>query len=262
MTDGTNAAQATNTTDTSAQSTAAAALPTSDAAAATQQKPAEGDKPASTDATATAPKEGDKPATKPEGELTDAQKTEKATADKAAADKVTADAEAAKKAGEAPKGAPEKYDAFALPDGVKLSTDAEAKLTTVAKELNLPQEGAQKLITLAADVQKSMGQAMDAKITEVRNQWEADSKADKEFGGDNFAVNLAIANTAVAAFGSPAFNKLLKDSGMSQHPEFIRTFLNIGRSISQDTIVSGGNSAATEAATGLAAAASKLYGKS
>lgn len=257
MTIETTAAQGTPNSDTSAQSTAAAATttaanPAADAATtATQQKPADSTatKPADATATTTA-KEGDKPAAKTEGDTKDAPAD--AAAAKAAKD--AADAAAAKPV------APEKYEAFTLPDGVTISPDVEAKVTETAKEFGLPQEGAQKLVNAAIDLQKSFVSQMDTKIAQVRSEWEASSKADKEFGGDNFDVNLAIANTAVRAFGSPAFKQLLKDSGVGSHPEFVRTFLNIGKSISQDQLVNGDSGVPSAEASGFAAAASKLYG--
>lgn len=237
MTDQTTAAQATVNSDTSAQSTAAtttttAAQPAADAVAtAHQQKPADSASTQAADASAKpATNEGDKPANTPEGDTNPA----------------------------APK-APEKYEPFALPDGVKLAPEAEAEVTAKAKELNLPQEGAQKLVDAALKLQASFSSQMESKIQAIRAEWETNSRSDKEFGGDNFEVNLAVANTAVRAFGSPAFKQLLKDSGVGSHPEFIRTFLNIGKSISQDQLVTSDGTPTPEA-SGFTAAASKLYG--
>ena len=260
MTNETTATTGTPNSDTSAQSTPAAdaaATAATAAAGATQQKPAEGDTTKPADATASQPaKDGDKPADKPAGDTKpDATKDDALTPEQKAAKA----AEDAKAAGDASK-APEKYEAFTLPEGVTLAPDSEAKVIAAAKALNLPQEGAQQLATAAVEMQKSFVSAMDAKIADVRKGWEADSRADKEFGGDNFDVNLATANIAVKAFGSPAFRQLLKDSGVGSHPEFIRTFLNIGKSISQDTTVTGGDGTPSAEATGFTAAASKLYG--
>ena len=249
MTIETTAAQGTPNSDTSAQSTAAttttstAQVAADVVATATQQKPADSTITRTAEASAdTTAKPTDKPADKPEADTA----------------KAAADAEAAK-AAEAPK-APEKYESFTLPDGVKLEPEVEAKIAATAKEFGLPQEGAQKLANAAIDMQKNFVSQMDTKIAAIRAEWEQNSRTDKEFGGDNFDVNLAVANTAVRAFGSPAFKQLLKDSGVGSHPEFIRTFLNIGKSISQDTLVSGTDGVPSAEASGFATAASKLYG--
>lgn len=257
MTNETTATAGTPNSDTTAQSTAATEAATAAAAAATtQQKPASETvvKPAEVTASTTV-KDETKPAEKPAGDTKPEAKTEE-----------TPEAKAAREAADAAKAAdtakaPEKYEAFTLPDGVKVPPENEAKVIAAAKELNLPQEGAQKLMDAAVDMQKTFAANMDAKITAVRAEWESNSRADKEFGGDNFDVNLAIAKTAVNAFGSPAFKALLKDSGVGSHPEFLRTFINIGKSISQDTTVTGGDGTPSAEATGFTAAASKLYGK-
>lgn len=251
MVDQTTATAATANTDASAQSTAAAApatgTPAADVAAVATQKPADSANAKPADATAsTAAKDGDKPADKP---ATDAAKPAAKEGDKPA-----------DKPADAPK-APEKYEPFTLPDGVKIAAEAEAKIVATAKEFGLPQEGAQKLVNAAIELNKSFATQMDTKIADIRKEWETSSRTDKEFGGDNFDVNLAIANTAVRAFGSPAFKQLLKDSGVGSHPEFIRTFLNIGKSISQDTIVGSNDGTAAAEAGSFTAAASKLYGK-
>lgn len=264
MTDQTTATAAATNSNASTQSTAAAApatgTPAADTAAVATQKPADSTTAKPADATASTPaKDGDKPADKPATDSTKTAATDdaaKAATDKAAKD--AADAEAAKAA---TAKAPEKYEAFTLPDGVKIAPEAEAKIVATAKEFNLPQEGAQKLVNAAIELNKSFATQMDTKIADIRKEWETNSRNDKEFGGDNFDVNLAVANTAVRAFGSPAFKQLLKDSGVGSHPEFIRTFLNIGKSISQDVIVGSGDGVSGADASSFTAAASKLYGK-
>lgn len=50
------------------------------------------------------------------------------------------------KEADAPQGAPEKYEDFKLPDGYKLDPEMNKAATAIFKELNLPQEGAQKLV--------------------------------------------------------------------------------------------------------------------
>ena len=257
MTDQTTATAAATNSNASTQSTAAAApatgTPAADTAAVATQKPADSVTAKPADATAsTTAKDGDKPADKP---ATDSTKPTAKEGDKPADAPKDGD-----KPADAPK-APEKYEAFTLPDGVKIAPEAEAKIVATAKEFNLPQEGAQKLVNAAIELNKSFATQMDTKIADIRKEWETSSRTDKEFGGDNFEVNLAVANTAVRAFGSPAFKQLLKDSGVGNHPEFIRTFLNIGKSISQDVIVGTGDGVASADASGFTAAASKLYGK-
>ena len=96
----------------------------------------------------------------------------------------------------------------------------------------------------------------EAHIAEARAQWAADSKADKEFGGDKLQENLAVAKKARDAFATPALVELLDQSGLGDHPEVIRFFVKAGKAISDDNFVGGGQGS-TQPAT-----AQKLYSAS
>lgn len=106
------------------------------------------------------------------------------------------------------------------------------KFKATAKELGLPQDAAQKLVTLQAEAQLSQLQA-------VRSQWQEQAKADKEFGGDKFDENLAVAKRALEKFGTPEFNAYLNATGLGNHPELIRAFYRAGKAISEDGFVPG-----------------------
>ncbi|MGU4637276.1 peptidase, partial [Escherichia coli] len=82
-----------------------------------------------------------------------------------------------KKDGDKPEGAPEKYE-FQAAEGVELDTEALKEFEPVARELNLTNEQAQKLVDaypkILAGVQQRQAEAWQ-KTTE---QWAADVKAD------------------------------------------------------------------------------------
>lgn len=191
-----------------------AGLPGDTGGAAAAEKPAEGqgaEKPAGGDA---AKPEGEARA---EGEKTDGEK--------------------------APEGAPAEYAAFVVPEGVVVNEALTPELTALAKELNLPQEQAQKLFDLglrqSQDLAAQFIKQNDQNMTVQRNAWADQSKADAEFGGDKFDASIATANRGLKQFGSPAFIELLTASGLSNHPEFVRTFVRIGNAIGEDGIVTG-----------------------
>jgi hypothetical protein len=167
-------------------------------------------------------------------------------------------AEAAKaegdKAAEKPAGAPEAYEPFAMPEGVELDADLNGEFQGIAKELNLPQEAAQKVANLGAKMVQKMAEAQTAANAQAVKDWQAETTADPEIGGDKLPANLALANKAVDAFGSAKFKELLKLSGLGNNTEFIRAFVQIGKAISEDTLVTGGGGAAPAKD-----AASKLY---
>ena len=145
------------------------------------------------------------------------------------------DAAETKDEGEKPEGAPEKYE-WAAPDGVTLDESIMGSLSEVAKELNLPQAAAQKLVDKIAPV---MAQRQVEQFEALRTEWRQASSSDQEFGGAKLAENMAVAKKALDAFSTPEFRQLLEQTGMGNHPEVIRTFYRAGKAISEDGLVSG-----------------------
>ena len=135
-----------------------------------------------------------------------------------------------------PEGAPEKYE-FASPEGVQLDPKSVEVFSEVAKELNLSQEAAQKVID-------KVGPAMAARqaeaLAQARADWTEGAKSDKEYGGDKLPENLAVAKKALDQFGTPELRTLLNESGLGNHPEVIRVFYRAGKAISEDEFVPGG----------------------
>ena len=137
--------------------------------------------------------------------------------------------------GEKPEGAPEKYE-WAAPEGVTLDESILGSLSEVAKELNLPQAAAQKLVDKIAPV---MAQRQVEQFEALRTEWRQASSSDQEFGGAKLTENMAVAKKALDAFGTREFRQLLEQTGMGNHPELIRTFYRAGKAISEDGMVSG-----------------------
>lgn len=158
-----------------------------------------------------------------------------------------------KRAGDKPEGAPEKYE-FQAAEGVELDTEALKEFEPVARELNLTNEQAQKLVDaypkILAGVQQRQAEAWQ-KTTE---QWAADVKADKEIGGDKLISNLSAAQRALDQFGTPELKEYLNTTGLGNHPDLVKTFVKIGKAMSEDGMVTGGNE-------GQRSAAEVLYGK-
>lgn len=178
-------------------------------------------------ATPDAPKTNAAPAAdvKSEPAITDAAK--------AAADKAIADAKA-----------PEKYEPFTLPEGVQRDPEATTKFEAIAKELNLTQAQAQKLVDLNAEALKTVPEKLKAQHADRVAQWGKDAVADKEFGGEKLAENLARAESALNAVASPEFKSFLTQSGLSHHPEMIRTMLRVAAIVGEDKLVPAGKAPA------------------
>ena len=134
-----------------------------------------------------------------------------------------------------PEGAPEAYE-FVPPEGHVLDDGVIGKFSEVAKELNLSQTNAQKVLDVMAP---AIAERHQAALQTMTAEWADSARADKEFGGDKLDENLAIAKTALEKFATPEFRTLLNDTGLGNHPEVLRVFVRAGKAISPDTVVTG-----------------------
>ncbi|MFS8329526.1 peptidase [Escherichia coli] len=138
------------------------------------------------------------------------------------------------------EGAPEKYE-FKAGEGVELDTEALKDFEPVARELNLTNEQAQKLVDaypkILAGVQQRQAEAWQAQT----EQWAADVKADKEIGGDKLTANLSAAQRALEQFGDPELKEYLDSTGLGNHPALVKAFIKVGKAMSEDKVVTGGH---------------------
>ncbi len=217
--------------------------------------------------TAAAITEAAAPSTAPESVAATADKlygnTQKApaTQDRQAADAAPAGkepapaaAEEAKAPAEAPK-APEAYE-FKAPEGRVFDSEVMASYSQVAKELNLSQESAQRLLDA---VGPKMAERQMAMIEATRNGWADNSKSDREFGGEKLSENLGVAKKALDAFGTAELRTLLNETGLGNHPELIRFMFRAGKAISEDRMVSGSATQAKAGPRSFADLAEALY---
>lgn len=153
-----------------------------------------------------------------------------------------------------PEGAPEKYE-FKPAEGQELDTAALEQFEPIARELNLTNEQAQKMVDMYGTkimpmVQKQQAEAWQAQTEE----WAATVKADKEIGGDKLTANLGVAQRALDTFGTPELKEYLNGTGLGNHPELVKAFIKVGKAMSEDGMVTGKES-------GQRSAAEVLYGK-
>lgn len=148
------------------------------------------------------------------------------------------------------QGAPEKYE-FTAPEGVTLDAEAVAEFEPIAKELNLSNEQAQKLVELQTKFVQKQAQQWDQTV----ETWVSEIKADKEIGGQALPQNIALAQRAISQFGTPELKAALDATKMGNHPELVRVFARIGKAMAEDTFVSGSRPAGTQLS-----AADKLFG--
>ena len=117
---------------------------------------------------------------------------------------------------EKPQGAPETYADFTVPEGMEINKPLLDAVQPALKEAGLSQIQAQKL--------------MDA----YSGQLQAESKGDKEIGGDKFDESIGSAKRAIDKFGTPKLVEVLDQTGLGNHPEFIRLLTRVGKLIAED----------------------------
>lgn len=172
---------------------------------------------------------------------------EGAAAAQANPEEAAAEVEAAKVAEEAKASeakaadaaAAEKHKEFVLKleEGSLLSDSDIDRISTLAKEKGLSEEDAKALMSGENAAVNTYKDAQMQEVEDVRASWVDDSKADKEFGGEEFDANMAVAKTAIDAYGSAEFKKSLEDTGFGNHPEVVRTFFRIGKAMANDKLV-------------------------
>lgn len=137
------------------------------------------------------------------------------------------------KTDKAKDGAPEKYE-FKLPEGAQLDEALVGEFTPLAKELNLSQDQAQKLVDLYAKTQGAAQKSVADHWDNLNKEWQGKVNSDKEYGGADLDKNVAIAKKAIDAFGTPELKDALNLTGVGNHPEVVRFFYRVGKAISDD----------------------------
>jgi len=137
--------------------------------------------------------------------------------------------------------APEEYADFKMPEGMPVDEALLNDFKPLAKELDLPQEKAQKLIDLYAEkVAPLMQQRQVDAWNETRKGWVETAKLDKEIGGDKFDPALADAMRVVNTLGTPELKQVFNDYGIGDNPEVVRVFARMAKYLKEDT-PPGGN---------------------
>ena len=166
----------------------------------------------------------------------------------------------------APMGAPEAYEGFNLPEGVKLEGEALERVHAWAKEHNLSQAQAQAVLEETHKVFENAHQAAEQNAQESRaeqaDKWIEEIKADATLGGANFDNTVKMANAAVKGLGklvamndengSPVMGEdgkpkqmndlaaVLRDTGAGNHPVVVRVLSDLGKLMQEGGYIGGG----------------------
>ena len=146
-------------------------------------------------------------------------------------------------------GAPDAYDfkSIELPEGIQFDNALAQKFEPVAKELNLSQESANKLVNLLVEHQQSQlgnqkeliaafkKQELEASVIEYQKMM----NSDVEMGaGDKDKQNayIDVADKGYNAFASEGLKNTLEQLGLIYHPEVIKHFHKLGKLTGNDSI--------------------------
>lgn len=133
-------------------------------------------------------------------------------------------------------GAPEGDYEIKAPEGQELDSTVTGELGKVAKELNLSQDAVQKIVDRMTPMWQK--QAV-ARVDSLRKAWTEQSKADKEFGGNEFDANIKAVSKVYTRFTTPELRSLLEESGLNCHPEVIRMFHRLTKATSEGRYING-----------------------
>ena len=148
---------------------------------------------------------------------------------------------------------PAAYPNLQLPEDVSFPEAALKDFKTLSQEMGLSEEQVQKLLDLEARFVRSGAQHGAEEKRQLLERWAEQTQA---LYGAQCGEVISLAVRAADAFGGPELRGLLEATGLGNHPVIVRTFYEIGKSISED-VLPGGKPAAPQDKT----FAEALYGK-
>ena len=154
-----------------------------------------------------------------------------------------------RKAGEQPK-APEKYE-LKLPDGGRLDASDLKTIEEIARTAGWSNEDAQTAIT-----------EHDALLAKQSDRFLAETKADRDYGGDKLVETQKLARTVIDRLrpdGHPrreSFLRFMNRGGAGNHLEVVSFLADLGKLMAEDGNVAGSGGTSS----GNRDAADVLYG--
>lgn len=142
-----------------------------------------------------------------------------------------------------PQGAPEAYD-FKLPEGMEIDAEVLGEFTAFAKELNLPQDKAQKIVDFQAKLAAKQADEYQAAALKQGQEWASQVKNDPELGGANYDKSVASAVKVIQAFGDDGLRDLLNNTGLGNNPALFKFCHRVSQAMSEDKFVMPGSQTA------------------
>jgi hypothetical protein len=122
-----------------------------------------------------------------------------------------------------------------LPEGTKLDEATWGKFEPIFQKAGLNSEQASELATVYTQLQKEQATAQTQAWDQIRDSWNKELRADKEFGGANYDANAALAAKAVVRFGGKELSDQLAKYGVDNLPLLAKAFAKVGAAIKEDS---------------------------
>ena len=146
--------------------------------------------------------------------------------------------------------APEEYSEFTVPEGTTLDEQTATEFKGLAKELDLTQEQAQKLLDFGGEKLRARIEAPYKLWAKTQADWQAEVKADPEIGGTKLEQSIKDAalvfvpgesNPFVkSAAEAQALRDALNMTGAGNNPAMVKFFVKIGALLKEPGPLSGG----------------------
>ena len=133
-----------------------------------------------------------------------------------------------------------KIEDLKLPEGSLLDPKVVEEIVSLANAKKLSKEDAQGMLERESKLISSYVEGEKAKATQVQEGWYNAAFADPEIGGGNkelYDKNMELGHRVIKKYGTPAFEKMLKDSGAFEHPEVLRFVIRLGKEHAPDQLV-------------------------
>jgi len=117
------------------------------------------------------------------------------------------------------------------PEGFDLSPQMLEEAAPVFRELGLDSEGANRLMPLAGKLADHIVTGLESDHSTLKKDWAKATLADPHIGGANWNETRRLVDTAMKYVGAgpqSELRELLNESGLGNHPAFVRAFRQFG----------------------------------
>lgn len=144
---------------------------------------------------------------------------------------------------EEPKGAPEKYEDFKVPEGYTLDSEVAKDASALFKRLDLNQSGAQELVDFYVAKTKEAFEAPFNAYMDKRQEWRDQVNALPEIGGSKLKSSQSSIAKLIDSIGdskvSDAFREAMDLTGAGDHPAVVQALVAWAKRLTEGGAVKG-----------------------